>query len=96
MASWLICMDSSAGKSIVHLWAIYSGLHAVTQARSPRWGLLRPFQRAGEDPSVRAARDTGWLVLDVPTQPALATSLAVLGRRAHGSASQDHDQVGSR
>src|SRR6478672_12835388 len=83
MASWLIRMDSSSGKSRVIRRAICSGLHAVTQARSPRWGLLRAFHCVPAGPAATwpsAPRTTPeslswtyWRSLS------LLTSLAVFG-----------------
>lgn len=42
MASWLMRMDASSGKSVLSRFAICSGLHAFAHRRSPRCGLLRP------------------------------------------------------
>src|SRR6476646_6173334 len=81
MASWLIHMDSSSGKSRVIRRAICSGLHAVTQARSPRWGLLRAFHCAagpGHNLAVSTTNHTGELVLDVLAQPVVADELGGL------------------
>src|SRR5919202_1948327 len=47
MASWLMRMSPSSGKSTTNCWLICSGLQAVAQRRSARCGLFSPFHLVG-------------------------------------------------
>ena len=78
MASWLIRMDSSLGKSTLRRLEICSGLQAFTQRRSARWGLPFPFHFGPGGPISRpsaVSRHGGQSLLDVGTQPVVIDQL---------------------
>src|SRR5579884_596247 len=89
MASWLIRMHSSSGKSTGSRLAICSGLHACTHLRSRRWGLLMPFHFGPGGPTIRpsGARTTPESrSCTYSRNRSLVAILAIFGRRARRSA----------
>ncbi len=89
MASWLIRIDGSSGKSTRSLLAICSGLQPCTQRRSPRCGLLRPLHFGPGGPTARPPppRTTPDSRSCTYAQScSFAASLATLGRWARRSA----------
>src|SRR3954452_1826187 len=83
-------MDSSSAKSTLIRFAICSGLHAHTHARSLRCGLLFPVHRGGFGP-LTAVPSGRWTCPDnrsctYACSRELVRSFAVFGRRAAWSA----------
>src|SRR3712207_1761957 len=78
-------MSASSGKSTTSRRLICSGLHAVAQRRSARWGLFKPFQVVGGPaatvPSGRCNRPLS-RVWTYSCSRGLLASFAGLGRRA--------------
>src|SRR5918993_1156840 len=89
MASWLMRMVVSSGKSIGKRWAICSGLQALAHRRSCRWPCRRPFQ-ATAGPGMGAAPGATTTPANLSStevrKVALRASFVGFGRQADRSA----------
>ena len=89
MASWLIRMVLSSGKSTTRRRAICSGLHALAHRRSFRWPCRRPFHGTagpGTKMPFAAATSPASLSSTYMRRAGFSASLANFGRRPDRSA----------